>query len=94
MRSRPQTPQAAVCYGTTIPVDSPQATQITSISLMRRGITTHGFDQAARFMKLNFSASSANRLFVSASASGNHAPPGYSMCSSSRAACGRARNVV
>jgi hypothetical protein len=72
--SAPQTAQ----YGSPISVQSPDAASIASISLIRPGAVTHGFDEDQRFLSLAFAAS-GSALSVQMPANANLAPPGYYM---------------
>ena len=69
---------ATISYGTQFAVQSPDATSIASISLIRLGATTHGFNQDGRFTNLSFQAS-GTALTVQAPLNGKIAPPGYYM---------------
>lgn len=72
------TAPAAVSYGGSFAVDTPDAANIASIALIRPGAMTHQFDQDQRFLNLSFQAGSGT-LTVQAPATGNLAPPGYYM---------------
>jgi galactose oxidase-like protein/Big-like domain-containing protein len=65
----------AVGYGQTITLDTPDASTITKVTLIRSGSVTHAFDQAQRLVPLNFSETSGG-LSVTLPASRNAAPPG------------------
>ena len=67
-----------VPYGTQFVVQSPDATNIASISLIRPGAATHQFNQDARFLSLSFQKS-GGVLTVQAPATSKLAPPGYYM---------------
>lgn len=69
-------PQAQ--YSSTFVVDTPDAANITGVSLMRPGAVTHAFDEDARFLTLTFEIQSG-RVIVDAPANANLAPPGYYM---------------
>ena len=69
---------AAVRYGSTFQVTTPDAAAISSIALIRPGSPTHAFDQEQRFVGLSFTAGSGV-LNVTAPSNGNLAPPGYYM---------------
>jgi hypothetical protein len=68
----------AVRYGSTFQVTTPDAADISSITLIRPGSPTHAFDQDQRFVGLSFTADSGV-LNVTAPPNGNIAPPGYYM---------------
>lgn len=71
---------SSVQYNTNFTVGTPDANDITKVSLIRLGTSTHGFDQDTRFIPLSFTKNGlSNTLSVAAPASGNHAPPGYYM---------------
>jgi hypothetical protein len=65
-------------YGHPFTVQTPNASTIASVSLIRLGSVTHGFNQNQRFLPLTFTAGSGN-LSVTAPANANLAPPGYYM---------------
>jgi hypothetical protein len=68
----------SIGYGSQFLVQSPDASSIASISLIRPGATTHAFDEDAHFLSLSFQQS-GNALTVQAPANANLAPPGYYM---------------
>jgi len=72
--SVPQT----LAYGTGFFVDTPDASTITGVSLVRLGTTTHSFNHNQRYLALSFTQE-ATGLTVQAPANGNLAPPGYYM---------------
>ena len=72
--SVPQT----LAYGTGFFVDTPDASTITGVSLVRLSATTHSFNHNQRYLALSFTQD-ATRLTVQAPANGNLAPPGYYM---------------
>jgi galactose oxidase-like protein len=65
-------------YGTTFSVQTPDASRIDSVSLIRLGSVTHAFNMDQRFLELAFSQQSGS-LNVQAPNSANLAPPGYYM---------------
>jgi hypothetical protein len=65
-------------YATDFIVVTPDALNIASVSLVRPGAATHGFDQDQRFVPLSFILDGGD-LRVQAPADGNLAPPGYYM---------------
>jgi len=65
-------------YGATFAVQTQDAASIASVSLIRPGAVTHGFDEDQRFLKLSFTAD-AGALTIQAPANANLAPPGYYM---------------
>jgi hypothetical protein len=67
---------ADATYGSTFLVGTPDASAITSVTLLRISAATHAFNMDQRFLRLNFSQT-AGGLNVVAPASGNVAPPGY-----------------
>ena len=67
---------AVIQYGSSFTVQTPDAANITKVSLIRTPSVTHAFDQNQRFQWLNFTAGSGS-LTVQAPADGNVAPPGY-----------------
>ncbi|MCH8253454.1 MAG: DUF1929 domain-containing protein, partial [Planctomycetes bacterium] len=73
------TQQDAIQYGLAFYVNTPQATTIDQVRLMRLGADTHQWDGDARSQILKFVLRSATTLRVAAPAHGNVAPPGYYM---------------
>lgn len=69
---------AAVTYGQTFLVETPDAASIRRISLIRLTSVTHAFNQEQRIHRLNFAAVSGG-LSVVAPSSANLCPPGYYM---------------
>jgi hypothetical protein len=65
-------------YASPISVQSPDASTIAAVSLVRPGAVTHGFDEDQRFLSLAFTAS-GNTLTIQMPANANLAPPGYYM---------------
>jgi Domain of unknown function (DUF1929)/Bacterial Ig domain len=65
-------------YGQNFTVQTPDAGQIASVSLIRFGAATHAINMGQHFLALSFSAGS-NSLTVTAPASANLAPPGSYM---------------
>ena len=59
-------------------VQTPDASRIRSVALMRMGSVTHNFDMDQRFIPLNYTAG-ANSLTVDGPANPNVAPPGRYM---------------
>jgi hypothetical protein len=68
----------SVSYGATFSVTTPDAAQITEVSLVRVGTVTHHFNSSQRYVPLTFQAV-AGGLTVTGPANGNLAPPGYYM---------------
>jgi hypothetical protein len=68
----------SIAYGTAFSVTTPDAAQITKVSLVRLGTVTHAFNSGQRYVPLTFQAV-AGALTVTAPANGNIAPPGYYM---------------
>ena len=65
----------SAAYGATFDVNTPDAAQVTSVSLIRSPSVTHAFDENQRFQFLNFTAG-AGKITVQAPANANLAPPG------------------
>jgi hypothetical protein len=65
-------------YGTTLAVQTPDAANIASVSLIRLGSVTHAFDMDQRFINLSFTRSGTT-LNVQAPANAAAAPPGNYM---------------
>ncbi len=78
--SRPTITSApsSVGYGQQIVIATPDAANISKVSFIRAGSVTHTFDQATRFLTLNFTKTSTG-LNVTLPANANLAPPGYYM---------------
>jgi hypothetical protein len=69
---------AAIGYGNTFQVQTPDSASITSAVLMRAGAVTHAFDMDQRLVGMSFTAGNGV-LTVTAPPNGNIAPPGYYM---------------
>ena len=69
---------AAIGYGSTFQVQTPDAANITSVVLVRPGAQTHAFDMDQRLVRLSYTAA-GGVLNVTAPPNGNIAPPGYYM---------------
>ena len=69
---------AALTYGGTFSVQTPDAARIASVSLVRLGSVTHTVNMSQRLVPLSFTSAGAS-LSVTAPANGNAAPPGYYM---------------
>ena len=67
---------AALTYGASFQLQTPDAANISSVVLMRPGAPTHAFDMEQRLVGLSFMAGSG-LLNVTAPPNGNIAPPGY-----------------
>jgi hypothetical protein len=65
-------------YGGSFAVQTPDAANIASVSLIRLGSVTHAFNQNQRFIPLSFTASSGS-LTIQEPANANIAPPGHYM---------------
>jgi hypothetical protein len=70
---------ATVGYNAAFRVDTPDATDIASIALIRLGSSTHGFDMEQRMVGLGFTTGPAGSLLVTSPPNVNVAPPGYYM---------------
>jgi hypothetical protein len=68
--------QSGVPYGTTFSVQTPDASRITSVRLIRLPALTHIVDANMRSVELKFTRAAGNQLIVQAPPSGNVAPPG------------------
>lgn len=69
---------ATLTYGQSFDLQTPDATSITNVNLIRMPSVTHAFDQNQRMIKLGFSQAS-DGLAVTAPDSGSLAPPGHYM---------------
>ena len=71
-------PSTPVSYGSAFQVQTPDASTISSVVLVRPGAATHAFDMDQRLVGMNFTAGNGV-LTVTAPPNGNIAPPGYYM---------------
>jgi hypothetical protein len=69
---------ASTTYGSSIEIQTPDASQVTSVALVRLASNTHAYDSDQRYVDLTFSKSS-RYLVVQSPANANLAPPGYYM---------------
>ena len=69
---------ASIAYGVPFTVQTPNASSISSVVLMRNGAVTHAFNMDQRMVGLSFTAGSGS-LTVTAPSDGDIAPPGYYM---------------
>jgi hypothetical protein len=69
---------STVSYATNFSVSTPDASQISSVALLRLGAVTHAFDQNQRYVPLTFQQATGG-LTVQTPSSPNLAPPGYYM---------------
>lgn len=70
---------AAMSYGSTFNISSPDAAAITSVALMRPGAVTHHTDAGQRYVRLGIAATAAGSVTVNTPADGRIAPPGFYM---------------
>jgi hypothetical protein len=73
------TPNGSNPYGGTITIPTPDASSISSVSLLRLGNVTHHFDAEHRFVWLQVQNNSGSNVIASAPINANIAPPGYYM---------------
>lgn len=71
-------PSTPIAYGDSFQVQTPDASTISSVVLVRPGAATHAFDMDQRLVGMNFTAGNGV-LNVTAPPNGNIAPPGYYM---------------
>jgi plastocyanin len=71
------TAPAAVAYGASFAVTTPQAATIAEVVLMRPGAVTHGFNQSQRSVGCAISSTAGTVVQATAPPDGNLAPPGY-----------------
>jgi Domain of unknown function (DUF1929)/Chitobiase/beta-hexosaminidase C-terminal domain len=69
---------SSLTYNGQFTIQTPDAADITSVSLVRLGSATHAFNQNQRYIPLTFTPS-VGSLSVQAPLNGNIAPPGYYM---------------
>jgi plastocyanin len=68
---------AAVAHGAAFTIQTPNATSIAEVVLIRPGAVTHGWNQAQRYVACEISGAVAASVDVKAPPDGNVAPPGY-----------------
>ena len=68
----------AVSYGTPFVVATPEASEVTKVSLIRLGSVTHAFDMNQRFQWLSFTRG-VGALNITVPANPNRTPPGHYM---------------
>ena len=71
-------PAAPIAYATSFQVQTPDASTISSVVLVRPGAATHAFDMDQRLVGMSFTAGNGV-LTVTSPPNGNIAPPGYYM---------------
>ena len=69
---------SSITYGESFFVDTPDATSITAVTLVRLSAVTHAFNMNQRFLRLAFSQA-PGRLTVTAPSVAEIAPPGHYM---------------
>jgi hypothetical protein len=69
---------STISYGASFTVQTPNASSIASVVLMKDGAVTHAFDMDQRMVGMSFTAGSGS-LTVTAPPNANIAPPGYYM---------------
>ena len=69
---------AEIHYGQSFTVDTPDASRIPKVSLVRMGTVTHNFDMDQRFMNLSMTAGSG-QISIGGPTNANMAPPGQYM---------------
>lgn len=67
---------ASIQYAASFQVDTPQASDIAEVILMRPGAATHGFNMSQRAVECVISGAAAGSITVDAPPDGNVAPPG------------------
>jgi len=73
------TAPAAVGYGATFQVTTPNPADIASVALMRPGSSTHAFNFEQRLVNLAFTPGTGTTLTLTSPPNANVAPPGYYM---------------
>lgn len=78
-KARPVITSAAAtsAYGANFTINTPSATSITEVVLLRPGAVTHGFNMSQRFVGCTIVGRGATSLQVQAPPDGNVAPPGW-----------------
>ena len=79
MRPVVQSAQEEIKYNSRTMIQTPQATQIKWISLIRPGLTTHSFNGTQRLVDVPFTLMPPNTLSADVPAEPNVAPPGWYM---------------
>src|SRR5439155_943750 len=69
---------SSISYGNTFTVQTPDASNISHVVLVRNGTVTHAFGMDQREVEMSFTAGTG-ALTVTAPPNGNIAPPGYYM---------------
>jgi len=69
-----------IAYGGTFEIESPDADDVVSVSLIAPAAVTHSVNMTQRYVELPFENLGGGMLRVNAPDSGNDAPPGYYMC--------------
>src|SRR6185503_9007034 len=65
-------------YGQSFTVDTPDASRVQKVSLVRMGTVTHNFDMDQRFMNLSMTAGTG-QVSIGGPTNANVAPPGWYM---------------
>jgi FtsP/CotA-like multicopper oxidase with cupredoxin domain len=68
---------AAVAYGASFNIQSPDAPSIAEVVLVRPGAVTHGFNQSQRFVGCEVTAAAGTMVTATAPPDGTVAPPGW-----------------
>lgn len=68
-----------IAYGANFDIDTPDASRIASVVLLRPASVTHHTDAGARYIKIPILSRTVSRLTLRAPVNGNIAPPGYYM---------------
>jgi hypothetical protein len=68
---------ATVAHGAPFTIQTPNATSIAEVVLIRPGAVTHGWNQTQRFVGCVITGTAAGSVDVLAPPDGNVAPPGY-----------------
>jgi hypothetical protein len=72
-------PTGSIGYNTTFTVQSPDASKILKVVLIRPGAPTHAFDTEQRLVGLTFTSTPTGSLTVTSPPNAQIAPPGYYM---------------
>ena len=70
---------ASVPLASTLSIETPQASEVSSVALVRCGSVTHAFNADQRYIGLSITARSSTDLTVATPPKSNVAPPGYYM---------------
>src|SRR6266536_1606334 len=68
---------ATIAHGAPFTIQTPNATSIAEVALIRPGAVTHGWNQTQRFVGCVITGTAAGSVDILTPPDGNVAPPGY-----------------